>query len=95
MKKLPRLSLVVCCTLASGYAAANGRPLANLADLSLEQLTQINVTSASRREERLIDAPASLYVISRDEIRRAGATTLPEALRLAPNLQVASIDASQ
>ena len=43
----------------------------------------------SRRPERLADAAAAVYVITRDDIRRAGATTLPEALRLAPNLQVA------
>ena len=69
--------------------------VANLPDLSLEQLTNITVTSASRRVESLVEAPASLYVISADDIRRSGALTIPEALRLAPNLHVARADANQ
>src|SRR5207244_10283283 len=53
----------------------------------------IEVTSVSKRPERLSDAAASIYVITGDEIRRSGATTLPEALRLAPNLQVRQVSA--
>ena len=67
----------------------------DLAELSLEQLSDIVVTSVSRRQERLGAAAASVYVISSEDIRRSGATTLPEALRLAPNLQVARADANQ
>lgn len=65
----------------------------NLLDLSLEQLANIEVTSVSRKRERLANAPASLYVITGEEIRRSGATSLPEALRLVPNLQVARVNA--
>jgi iron complex outermembrane receptor protein len=68
--------------------------VADLADLSLEQLANIEVTSVSRRAERLSDAAASIYVITNDDIRRAGVTRLPEALRLAPNLQVARTSSS-
>lgn len=74
---------------------SHSQQLAQLADFSLEQLTQIKVTSASRREEPLVEVPASLYVISADDIRRSGATTIGEALRLAPNLQVARTDSNQ
>src|SRR5882724_10752865 len=66
-----------------------------LAELSLEELATINITSVSRRNERLSDAAASVYVITADAIRRAGATTLVQALRLAPNLQVAQVSAGQ
>jgi iron complex outermembrane recepter protein len=78
-------------------AAAQGTTLAarDLADLSLEQLSNVMVSSVSRREEPLARAPASIYVITGDDIRRSGATSLPEALRLAPNLQVARVDSSQ
>ncbi len=77
-------------------ACAFAQPTASsLADLSLEELANLQVTSVSRRAERLADAPASIYVITADDIRRSGASSLPEALRLAPNLQVARIDASQ
>ena len=64
-------------------------------DLSLEQLADVVITSVSRREEALGSAAASIYVITFEDIRRSGATTLPEALRLAPNLQVARADANQ
>ncbi|KQY17060.1 hypothetical protein ASD28_20395 [Massilia sp. Root133] len=62
---------------------------AEFADLSIEELANIDVTSVSRRPERLQDAPASVYVITADDIRRSGARNLAEALNLAPNLQVA------
>ncbi len=87
--------LSLCLVLAPGIAPANGTQHASLADMSLEQLADVVVTSVSRREERLADAAASVFVISADDIRRSGAASLPEALRLAPNLQVARIDAHQ
>ena len=67
----------------------------NLADLTLEQLSNIEVTVATRRAESLSDVPASAFVISSEDIRRAGVTSLPEALRLAPTLHVARADANQ
>ncbi|MFC0254056.1 TonB-dependent receptor plug domain-containing protein [Massilia consociata] len=78
---------------ASSAEAAVADP--SLADYSLEQLSDIVVTSVSRQPGRLGSAPASLYVISGAEIVRAGATTIPEALRLAPNLQVALAGAQE
>jgi iron complex outermembrane receptor protein len=75
----------------SGHALASGYD--ELASLSLEDLGNIRVVSVSKKPERLADAAASVYVITNDDIRRAGATSLPQALRLAPNLQVAQINA--
>jgi iron complex outermembrane recepter protein len=66
-----------------------------LIDLSLEELANTEITSVSRRPQRLADAAASVYVITADDIRRSGATSLAEALRLAPNLQVARVDSNQ
>ena len=63
--------------------------------MSLEELANLQVTSVSRRAERLADAPAALYVITGEDIRRAGVSSLPEALRLAPNLEVARVNSSQ
>jgi iron complex outermembrane receptor protein len=65
-----------------------------LADLSLEQLAAIAVTSVSKKAQSLADAPASIYVITGQDIRRSGARSIAEALRLAPNLQVAQVSAS-
>lgn len=80
--------------LAAAVAAppAGGAPLA---DLSLEQLSEIVVTSASLRDEPLLEVAASVYVITAEDIRRSGVTTLTEALRLAPTLDVARVDATQ
>ncbi len=61
--------------------------------LSLEELAQVEVTSVSRRPEALADAPASIFVIDAEDIRRSGAASLPELLRLAPNLNVQRVNA--
>ena len=66
-----------------------------LADLSLEELSNLQITSVSKRPERLSDAPASVFVINSEDIRRSGAASLPEVLRLAPNLHVGQRSASQ
>jgi len=63
--------------------------------LSVEELLDIEVTSVSRRPEKLSDVASAIQVISAEDIRRSGATSLPEALRLASNLEVAQIDARQ
>lgn len=76
-------------------AAVHAQPVPSITDLSLEQLSSIEVTSVGKRVQRLADVPGSVYVIHQDDIRRSGALTLPEALRLAPNLQVARADANQ
>jgi len=65
----------------------------DLARLSLEELAMVEVTSVSRRPEALADAAAAIFVISADDIRRSGATSLPEVLRLAPNLSVQRVNA--
>jgi iron complex outermembrane receptor protein len=63
--------------------------------LSIEELANLPVRSASKREEPLANAPTSLFVVTADDIAGVGATSLPEALRLAPNLNVQQVDASQ
>src|SRR4051812_46836559 len=60
----------------------------DLSNLTIEQLANIKVRSASKRDERLSATPAALYVIDHEQIVRSGAVTIPEMLRLAPNLQV-------
>jgi iron complex outermembrane recepter protein len=65
----------------------------DLTRLSLEELAQIEVTSVSRRPESLARAADSVFVITRDDIRRSGAPNLPEVLRLAPNLNVQRVNA--
>jgi iron complex outermembrane receptor protein len=92
LRVLPRHLLALALALGPALAAASepaqGRDT-QLADLSIEELSNIDVLSVSKKPEPLLDAPASVYVITAEDIRRAGVATLPEALRLAPNLQVA------
>ena len=66
-----------------------------LKSLSLEQLSQIEVTSPSKEPTPAFRSPVAIYVITGDDIRRSGATTLADALRLAPGVEVAQIDAGK
>lgn len=71
--------------------AAGAPPLVSL---SLEELSNVEVTSVSKAAEALSQSPASIYVISREDIQRAGVTSVGEALRLAPNLLISQYSAS-
>jgi iron complex outermembrane receptor protein len=83
-------------SLASLFIAQPGpgraQSVEELRDLSIEQLSEIKVSSVSKSTEPLSDAPAAIYVISHDDVIRSGATTIPEMLRLAPNLDVAQLN---
>ena len=76
------------CLLARHAAAQTGR---NLALSSLEDLMKVEITSAARTEQRVENTPAAVFVITQDDIRRAGMTTLPDVFRLVPGMQVAQI----
>jgi iron complex outermembrane receptor protein len=67
---------------------------AALKGLSLEELSQIEVTTPSKAPVSVLRTPDAIYVITGEDIRRSGATSIPEALRLAPGVEVARIDAS-
>jgi hypothetical protein len=65
----------------------------DLTELSLDDLTKIHVTLVSKKEEKLSESPAAISVLTQEDIRRSGATSIPEALRLIPGLDVAQVDA--
>jgi iron complex outermembrane recepter protein len=90
-----KLLLAAVALVACAQARADDRSVHALKALSVDQLLDLEVTSVSKRGEPLAGAAASIYVITAEALRRSGVTTLPEALRLAPNLQVARIDAAQ
>src|SRR5258708_39266641 len=64
-------------------------------EMDLEALMKIEVTSPSKRPEKLSDAAAAIYVITQEDIRRSGVTSIPEALRMAPGVEVARINSNQ
>ncbi len=63
-------------------------------EMSFEDLMSMEVTSVSKKPQSANEAAAALFVITRDDIRKSGATTIPELFRLAPGLDVATIDSS-
>ena len=80
------LTLPVCAEAQTREAPAD------LALVGLEDLMKMQVVSAERKEESVINVTGAVYVITADDIRRSGVTTLPEALRLAPGVQVSRIN---
>ncbi|HEX8126325.1 MAG TPA: TonB-dependent receptor [Allosphingosinicella sp.] len=90
------VALLAISRAASAQAAAEDpETVEDLRDLSIEQLARIEVRSASKLAEPIGRAPTSIFVITGNDIVRSAATSLPEALRLAPNLQVQQLDARQ
>ena len=92
----------VALALAAGAAPAGAQlmadasdPLTELSRMSLEQLSNVEVTSVSKSAQALSSAAASIYVITREEILRSGVMSIPEALRLAPNLQIAQLTSTE
>jgi iron complex outermembrane receptor protein len=67
----------------------------NITELSLEELLSVEITSVSKKAEKASEAAAAVFVINQEDIKRSGATTLPEVLRMVPGLQVARIDANK
>ena len=97
MKRVSYAVLGSVCVALRALAGADdpgGGSLRELSRMSLEQLANVEVTSVSKSAQSLSTAPASIYVITRDEIQRSGALSIPDALRLAPNLQIAQTGAS-
>ena len=100
MRSARRTALAAALWLAAGVALGQATPdgadedadPSRLKRLSLEELLEVEVTSVSRRGEPLSGAAAAVSVISGDDIRRFGATSLAEALRLADGLHVARFD---
>jgi iron complex outermembrane receptor protein len=81
-------SALCALALSRAPAQANTDQLAELKRMSVEDLLNVEVTSVSRREEGLRSAAAAVAVISHEDLRRSGATHLPDALRLVPGLHV-------
>ena len=67
----------------------------DLLGLSVEDLLNVEVISVAKKAKSLNDSPAAIFVISQDDIKRIGATSIPEALRLAPGIDVSRIDSNK
>jgi iron complex outermembrane receptor protein len=96
LKRVLGMSIVLFVA-ASAAAAANAATdgSADLTELSLEELMNIEVTSVSKKAQSKTGAAAAITVITAEDIRRGGFTLIPEALRIVPGLAVARVDANR
>lgn len=88
------LSSLLSSVLLSAPISAE-EPLESYLELDMEDLLSMEVTSVSKKKQRLNEVAAAIFVISQEDIRRSGVTSIPEALRLAPGIQVGRIDANK
>src|SRR5579872_5397862 len=89
------LSLALVASLsasADGAGSDASNSSTDLKQLSLEQLGNVEVTTVSKEPEKVMRTPAAIYVLTQEDIRRSGATSIPEVLRLVPGVEVARID---
>ncbi|MEQ1779175.1 MAG: TonB-dependent receptor [Nitrosomonas sp.] len=85
LKQLISIAMVCAASFAvAGNQSANNQ----LLNLSIEELMNVKVTTESRRPQKLAEIPSAVFVITQDDIRRSGATNIPDALRMAPGVQV-------
>ena len=95
MRKKTLIFALLAGSLASGvHAQQTPRDPQDLTYMTIEALMEIRVTSVSRKWEPLSRAAAAIHVITPEDIRRSGATSIPELLRMVPGLDVAQVDAN-
>jgi len=97
MKKRPiaflwGILLTLAVTAFPGSDAVAEPEVNEYLDMDISQLMNIMVTSASKRAQSLSDVPAAIFVITQEDIRRSGVRTIPEALAMAPGIQVNQIN---
>ena len=93
MRRWARGAAAGCCVVGAATVAAAQTTTEEMKRMSLADLLQLDVTTVSRGPEPIGRVPAAIHVIRQDDIRRSGALSIPEALRLAPGMQVARINA--
>lgn len=98
------LSLLICIPLSvhtqeqsvsEESSIDHGIAEQDLSSFSLEELMNIQVTSVSKKEQSVSNAPAAVFVITQEDIRRSGVTSVPDALRMVPGINVAQIDSNK
>lgn len=86
---------IACAVLLAMAAEGRAQSTVNLEQATLEDLLNMEVTSASKKEQAVFRTAAAVHVLTNEDIRRSGVASIPEALRLVPGLQVATIDGSK
>jgi len=83
---------VVGLFLTGNAGASDGQNIPDVTAMSVEDLMNVQVTSVSKRAQKLADAAAAIFVITQEDIQRSGARNIPELLEMVPGLEVARID---
>jgi iron complex outermembrane receptor protein len=92
-RQLGIVFLAMCPMVAHGQTEEPpSRAAADLTQVSIENLMNMEVTSASKREQKLSRVAAAIFVITKEDIRRSGATNIPDLLRMVPGMNVAQIN---
>jgi iron complex outermembrane recepter protein len=92
---IPSLLFLFLVQTVPAALASGQKPPVDFTVMSLEELLNVNVVSASKKMQKLSETDAAVFVISQDDLKRSGVTSIPEALRMVPGLQVARIDANK
>ncbi|MFD2112143.1 TonB-dependent receptor plug domain-containing protein [Thiorhodococcus fuscus] len=92
---VPIRMLVLALSICGNQVAVRAEPTDDeLFDMSLGELLSLKITSAAKKSEPLSQTAAAVFVITQEDLRRSGATTVPEALRMVPGVEVARINAN-
>jgi iron complex outermembrane receptor protein len=92
---LAHISLALALSLGVTIpTSAQTPPASDLTQFSLEDLMNVQVTSVSKKEQKLAKTGAAIFVITQEDIRRSGATNIPDLLRMVPGVDVARVDHS-
>lgn len=83
---------MVTVFVSASVHAQNSQQVPDVTNMSVEDLMNMQVTSVSKRAQKVADAPAAVFVITQEEIQRSGARNIPELLAMVPGLEVARID---
>lgn len=92
-RRIVQVMFLFLTGLCSERPSAGQTTAHDLTDVSLEDLMNVQVTSVARKEQSLSKAGAAVFVITQEDIRRSGATNIPDLLRMVPGVEVAQIDA--
>ena len=93
--KVLLLSAVFTFSGWASHNATNELPVDAYLDMPLEQLLSMEVTSVSKKPQKVSEAAAAVFVITEEDIRRSGVTSIPEVLRMAPGVQVARVNTNK
>jgi iron complex outermembrane receptor protein len=89
------MAVALAVSAPLSVVTVSAQQASDLSQLSLEDLTKIEVSSVARKDQQLFETPAAVFVITHDDILRSGIRSLPELMRMVPGMQVAQLYANE